>query len=85
MDRSFALALQTPFQIKTTEAPSYRRIALSHISASRTGAVEAKLNSLYRGFQNATDMGSYLSPAPAGSSLRDSRRLPRAMCVPVCW
>jgi radical SAM protein len=51
MNWIFALALEAPFEIKTTEAPSYRRIALNHMRASKTSSVEVKSSSVYRGFQ----------------------------------
>src|ERR1035437_173213 len=44
------LAEEAPFAIKTTEAPSYRRVALNHMrEAGRTGA-EIERTPVYRGF-----------------------------------
>jgi len=40
-----------PFQIKTTEAPSYRRIALNRMLESNASASAIKSSSLYKGFQ----------------------------------
>jgi radical SAM protein len=47
----FDLARQAPFSIKTTEAPSYRRIALNRMRASNTSLVEMKSSSVYKGFE----------------------------------
>jgi AdoMet-dependent heme synthase len=51
MNWIFDLALEAPFAIKTTEAPSYRRIALNRMHASNTSAAEIKSSSVYKGFQ----------------------------------
>jgi len=51
MNWIFDLAREAPFAIKTTEAPSYRRIALNRMRTSKTGSVEVKSSSVYRGFQ----------------------------------
>ncbi|MGZ7100239.1 MAG: TIGR04053 family radical SAM/SPASM domain-containing protein [Candidatus Angelobacter sp.] len=40
-----------PFAVKTTEAPSYRRLALNRMHASGRTAAEIKKSSVYRGFQ----------------------------------
>ena len=45
------LAPQAPFAVKTTEAPSYRRLALNRMHASGKSAPEIKGSSVYRGFQ----------------------------------
>lgn len=39
-----------PFQIKTTEAPSYRRVALNRMRAEGRGAQQIESTSVYRGF-----------------------------------
>jgi AdoMet-dependent heme synthase len=50
MHWTYKLAEEAPFQIKTTEAPSYRRVALNHMrEAGRTGA-EIERTPVYRGF-----------------------------------
>jgi AdoMet-dependent heme synthase len=45
------LVPQAPFAVKTTEAPSYRRIAISRMHAAGMAASEIKRTSVYRGFQ----------------------------------
>jgi len=40
-----------PFTVKTTEAPSYRRLALNRMHACGRTAAEIKASSVYRGFQ----------------------------------
>jgi radical SAM protein with 4Fe4S-binding SPASM domain len=40
-----------PFAVKTTEAPSYRRIAINRMRAAGAGASEIKSSSVYKGFQ----------------------------------
>jgi radical SAM protein len=47
----FDLSPHSPFQIKTTEAPSYRRIAIETMRASGMAKPEMKATSVYRGFQ----------------------------------
>jgi radical SAM protein len=47
----FDLSPRAPFQIKTTEAPSYRRIAIETMRASGMAKPEMKATSVYRGFQ----------------------------------
>jgi len=47
----FDLSQHSPFQVKTTEAPSYRRIAIETIRTSGKHAPEMKANSVYHGFQ----------------------------------
>jgi radical SAM protein len=47
----FELAQHAPFAVKTTEAPSYRRIAIEQMRASGMAAPEMKNNSVYQGFQ----------------------------------
>ena len=51
MNWIFDLAHKTPFPIKTTEAPSYRRIALNRMRASNTTLAEMRSSSVYKGFQ----------------------------------
>ena len=45
------LVPDAPFAVKTTEAPSYRRLALNHMHASGRTASEIKSSSVYNGFQ----------------------------------
>jgi AdoMet-dependent heme synthase len=40
-----------PFAVKTTEAPSYRRLALNRMRATGASASEVKSSSVYKGFQ----------------------------------
>jgi len=47
----FDLSPHSPFQIKTTEAPSYRRIAVEQMRKSNMATAEMKTTSVYRGFQ----------------------------------
>lgn len=47
----FDLTPHAPFQIKTTEAPSYRRIAIEEMRKSQMATAEMKSSSVYRGFQ----------------------------------
>ena len=42
---------KAPFVIKTTEAPSYRRIAISRMRAADNSAQQIKNSSVYKGFQ----------------------------------
>ena len=45
------LVPQAPFTIKTTEAPSYRRLALDRMRASTMASAEIQNTSVYQGFQ----------------------------------
>lgn len=45
------LVPQAPFAVKTTEAPSYRRLALNRMNGSGMPAAEVRKSSVYRGFQ----------------------------------
>ncbi len=47
----FDLSPHAPFQIKTTEAPSYRRIAVEEMRKQHMATAEMKTKSVYRGFQ----------------------------------
>jgi len=47
----FELSRHSPFQVKTTEAPSYRRIAIETMRGSGMHAPEMKSSSVYQGFQ----------------------------------
>jgi radical SAM protein len=47
----FELSQHSPFMVKTTEAPSYRRIAIEKIRKSGRPTPEMKCSSVYRGFQ----------------------------------
>ncbi len=51
MNWVFDLTAAAPFAIKTTEAPSYRRIAMNRMIASNTSSAEMKSSSVYGGFQ----------------------------------
>lgn len=45
------LVPQAPFAVKTTEAPSYRRIAITRMRGAGMPALEMKRTSVYQGFQ----------------------------------
>ena len=45
------LVPRAPFAVKTTEAPSYRRIAINKMRAAGMAGPEMKKTSVYRGFQ----------------------------------
>ncbi len=47
----FELSRHSPFQVKTTEAPSYRRIAIDIMRSARMATPEMKATSVYKGFQ----------------------------------
>ncbi len=47
----FDLSSHSPFAVKTTEAPSYRRIAIEKMRASGMAKPEMKATSVYKGFQ----------------------------------
>jgi AdoMet-dependent heme synthase len=47
----FELSKTSPFQVKTTEAPSYRRIAIETMRGAGLHAPEMKATSVYKGFQ----------------------------------
>jgi AdoMet-dependent heme synthase len=47
----FDLSARAPFMIKTTEAPSYRRIAIEIMRSSSMAHGEMKSTSVYQGFQ----------------------------------
>ncbi len=47
---AFDLSQVAPFQIKTTEAPSFRRVALNRMRAAGQTAREIERSSVYRGF-----------------------------------
>ncbi len=47
----FDLSQHSPFAVKTTEAPSYRRIAIETMRQSGKHAPDMKTNSVYHGFQ----------------------------------
>src|ERR1700758_1272308 len=47
----FDLSPHSPFAIKTTEAPSYRRIAIETMRGNRMAVPEMKETSVYKGFQ----------------------------------
>jgi radical SAM protein with 4Fe4S-binding SPASM domain len=50
MNWVYDLAQSAPFQIKTTEAPSYRRIALNRMKKAGMTGREIEQTSVYRGF-----------------------------------
>jgi AdoMet-dependent heme synthase len=45
------LVPHAPFAVKTTEAPSYRRLALNKMHAAGASATDVKRSSVYKGFQ----------------------------------
>lgn len=47
----YELSQGAPFQMKTTEAPSYRRIALERMKREGRTSQEIKQSSIYRGFE----------------------------------
>jgi AdoMet-dependent heme synthase len=47
----FDLSQHSPFMVKTTEAPSYRRIAIEKMRSSGRPTPEMKMSSVYKGFQ----------------------------------
>ncbi|MFZ0733686.1 MAG: TIGR04053 family radical SAM/SPASM domain-containing protein [Candidatus Sulfotelmatobacter sp.] len=47
----FELSEDSPFAVKTTEAPSYRRIAIEKMRTSGTPKPDMKSSSVYQGFQ----------------------------------
>jgi radical SAM protein with 4Fe4S-binding SPASM domain len=47
----FDLSKHSPFAIKTTEAPSYRRIAIDMMRSSGMPTPDMKATSVYQGFQ----------------------------------
>jgi len=47
----FDLSQHSPFMVKTTEAPSYRRIAIEKMRSSHVPTPEMKSTSVYKGFQ----------------------------------
>ncbi len=47
----FELSAHSPFLVKTTEAPSYRRIAIHRMRASGMATPDMKATSVYKGFQ----------------------------------
>lgn len=51
MNWIFDLAREAPFAIKTTEAPSYRRIALDRMRAASKSSAQIMSSSVYQGFQ----------------------------------
>src|SRR5215469_17225405 len=51
MDWILDLVPQAPFAVKTTEAPSYRRIAIKKMKAAGMAGPEMKKTSVYKGFQ----------------------------------
>ncbi len=47
----YDLSQAAPFQIKTTEAPAYRRVAVNRMKKEGRSAQEIKQTSVYRGFE----------------------------------
>jgi radical SAM protein len=45
------LVPEAPFAVKTTEAPSYRRLALNKMHTAGASATDVKRSSVYKGFQ----------------------------------
>lgn len=50
MNWIYDLSKRTPFAVATTEAPSYRRVALSRMREAGMGAAEIERTPVYRGF-----------------------------------
>jgi radical SAM protein len=50
MHWTYNLAQEAPFAIKTTEAPSYRRVALNHMREAGWTGAEIERTPVYRGF-----------------------------------
>jgi len=50
MHWTYDLAQEAPFAIKTTEAPSYRRVALNHMREAGWTGAEIERTPVYRGF-----------------------------------
>lgn len=50
MNWVFELSQVAPFQVKTTEAPSYRRVALESMKRAGLSSSQIKQSSVYRGF-----------------------------------
>jgi radical SAM protein len=50
MNRVFELSETAPFQIKTTEAPSFRRLALKRMQKAGRASSEIEQTPIYRGF-----------------------------------
>jgi radical SAM protein len=50
MHWTYKLAQEAPFAIKTTEAPSYRRVALTHMRETGWTGAEIERTPVYRGF-----------------------------------
>jgi AdoMet-dependent heme synthase len=51
MNWAFELSQSAPFQVKTTEAPSYRRVALESMKKAGLASSQIKQSSVYRGFE----------------------------------
>ncbi len=51
MDWVLDLVPRAPFAVKTTEAPSYRRIAIDKMRSAGMSSAEMKNSAVYRGFQ----------------------------------
>jgi AdoMet-dependent heme synthase len=51
MDWVLDLVPEAPFAVKTTEAPSYRRLAIDKMRSAGMAAPEMKKTSVYKGFQ----------------------------------
>jgi len=51
MNWIFDLSAKAPFAIKTTEAPSYRRVALDRMLASKTATKEMRSTAVFKGFR----------------------------------
>ena len=73
----FDLSQHSPFAVKTTEAPSYRRIAIETMRQSGKHAPDMKTNSVYHGFRLVVDVrddgagGATMTPGGGLAGLRD--------------
>ncbi|HXH60879.1 MAG TPA: TIGR04053 family radical SAM/SPASM domain-containing protein [Fimbriimonadaceae bacterium] len=50
MEWVYDLAKKAPFQVKTTEAPSYRRVAMNKMKSAGLSGAEIRQSSIHRGF-----------------------------------
>ena len=82
---AFDLSQEAPFVVATTEAPSYRRIALERMRAAGWSASRSRRRRSVAASRSATDMGSCSSPTRARSVPRAFCRWRRAMCASTSW
>jgi AdoMet-dependent heme synthase len=81
----FDLSPHSPFAIKTTEAPSYRRIAIETMRGNRMAVPEMKETSVYKGFQIRDGHGIVFVSNLGKSILQDFCRCAAATSVPTPW